>query len=151
MSKIYVTQFAAGDKSKQVRVDKFDHLPEFSYVYFTCSDCGKEDFSCLSYDKKISKAHFAGRDGKPICFDCWKKIMQEEYDRVASMFEEMKIGECMAITYAGYIFQTVPDGERTAYFRKTKKSIMVSSSDRRGRRRLGTEAAAALWRTYEAL
>ena len=151
MSRVYVTQFAAGDKSKQVRVDKFDHLPEFSHVYYTCSDCGEENYSCLSHDIDISKAHFGNRDGKPICLDCWRKIMQEERERVASMFEELKTGERLSITYESYIFHMVPNGKRTAYFRRTENSIMVSGNDRQGWRRLSMEAAIELWRGYEKL
>ena len=151
MRKAYVAQFVAGDKSRQVRVSKFNHLPEFSHVYFTCSDCGEENYSCLSHDMDISKAHFGNRDGKPICLDCWRKIMQEEHERVVSMFKGLKIGECLSITYRSYIYYMAPDGKRTAYFRRTKNSIMVSGSDRQGWRRIGMEAAVQLWRGYEKL
>jgi len=140
MADIYVTQFSAGDKNKQVRVNIFKHLPEFSHVRYTCSDCGKDNYSCLNEDKDINKAHFGNRNGEPICYMCWKKILQEERERVISMFGKLKVSE----------FVSIRNGYSRVYFRKAKILIMVSH-DQYKWRRYKIKDAVELWRKYEEL
>ena len=136
---IYNTRFVAGEKDKQIRKAIFDHLPEFSYVYYTCADCGEDNYSCLDYDKNLYKAHFGNRNGEPICYMCWKKILEEEHQRVLAILIGLKVADYISIYAKG----------KRHYFRRAKKLIMVSTNQYYWRRYKPYDAV-DLWRRLEA-